>query len=174
MKPTFKNRKNECIIQDGKEYYISRSVAVIGCITIVVDGKGYVLAEKRSEIMDQPFKWCLPCGYLDWDENASSALIREVYEETGIYLHDLNDSLIFESLGEPFKTKTEPTDEKQNITFKFGAEYELKDFIDLSKHKCPEVIESRWILLSDIPHYEWAFNHEELIKDWYKYMSSNA
>jgi 8-oxo-dGTP pyrophosphatase MutT (NUDIX family) len=45
----------------------------------------YVLSTKRSSNMiDEPYKMCVPCGYLDWDESGPEAALRELQEETKI------------------------------------------------------------------------------------------
>ena len=82
--------KNFSIIDDrtGREYWISRSVAVVGFIYgYDEDEKEYILAVQRGTGTPDPEfvgKWCLPCGYLDYDETLEEALQREVFEETGV------------------------------------------------------------------------------------------
>ena len=86
----FNNTPNTLHTIEGRMVPESRSVAVVGVIVAIDKHTSlsylgckdiYVLAEKRSRNMDSPGKWCLPCGYLDWDETGPEALIREVYEE---------------------------------------------------------------------------------------------
>lgn len=31
-------------------------------------------------------KWCIPCGYVEYDEDVREAVKREVYEETGLHI----------------------------------------------------------------------------------------
>ena len=91
---TFKNRHNTCIKQDGKEYWISRSVAVIGTIFMknTKDNELYVLLSKRGEgTPDCKGYWNLACGYMDFDENGTDAVRREVWEETGLDLDEIVD-----------------------------------------------------------------------------------
>ena len=68
-------------------YWISKAVAVVGIIFAnTVDGL-HVLVIKRSNTMrDEPKKFGVPSGFLDWEETLHEAMIREVYEETSIYL----------------------------------------------------------------------------------------
>lgn len=91
LRVIFINMKNFPILdENGKEWWISRSIAVTGCIFTFLNGKWCVLANKRGE-----------------------AVIREVYEETGVkvnpdYLHFwcFNDS---------------PTQNRQNVSFRYYA-----------------------------------------------------
>ena len=79
-KPEFNNQPNKCITQDGKDYWISRSTAVVGVVCILKNREPYFLAEKRSQMMDAPGLWCVPSGYIDWNENGVECLKREIYE----------------------------------------------------------------------------------------------
>jgi hypothetical protein len=57
----------------GKKIWHSRSVACAAVLifTSLSDPiKAYCVVVKRSdEAESQPGKYCLPCGYLDWDES---------------------------------------------------------------------------------------------------------
>ena len=72
----------------GREHWISRSIAAVVCI-IAKDKSGdeYVLAVQRGKGTPDPEyvgKYCMPCGYLDYDETVAQAAQREVKEETGL------------------------------------------------------------------------------------------
>ncbi len=55
------------------------------CIAVlVVNDEGKILLGKRGEESIYPGKWCLPCGYIEYDETYLEAALREVKEETGI------------------------------------------------------------------------------------------
>ena len=57
------------VIKDGKEYWISRSIAVACFVYKIVNDEIYVLANKRgSGTPDFQGYWYCPCGYLDYDE----------------------------------------------------------------------------------------------------------
>jgi len=152
--------------ETGREYWISRSVAVLG-IVIGTDmyGTKYILAEQRGIGTPDPEyvgKWCLPCGYLDYDENCKQAVAREVVEETGVNIHPENFELI--SINDnPFE------DKRQNITFRFRTELEgyISDFELTNRFsETNEVMNIKWIDLKEINNYEWAFNHEKIIKKY--------
>lgn len=77
----------------GKMYWISRSMAVHGVLLLhnFKDNQIWVLLEKRGPgCPDEIGKWADPTGYLDWDETLKEALYREVWEELGLNLGDLD------------------------------------------------------------------------------------
>ena len=56
------------------------------CISaIVVNRKGEILLGKRGKDSIYPFKWCLPCGYMEYNETYLEAAVREIEEEMGIH-----------------------------------------------------------------------------------------
>jgi 8-oxo-dGTP pyrophosphatase MutT (NUDIX family) len=181
MEKRFKNRENEEVHVDGRTFWISRSVAVVGIIFAVKDGDPYVLVEKRSEMMDASNKWAVVSGYLDWDESAYEAVLRETYEETGLYLPDIKSSLIFDNYAEPVYVASVPSkDAKQNVTlgYVFIYDFDMKrdEFpTEVEKFKTKEVSEVRWVKVLDIILGDgefsigdnWAFNHNTRIREAY-------
>lgn len=150
--------------ETGREYWISRSVAVLGVVKAIDrNGNKYVLAEQRGTGTPDPEYvgyWCLPCGYVDYNETCKQAIAREVKEETGISIHPENFKLI-EINDNPFE------DKRQNITFRFRTELEgyINDFELTDKFsEINEVMNIKWIDLREINNYKWAFNHKILIK----------
>lgn len=164
----FKNKPNECIKANGKEYWISRSVAIVGSLFAKVENTIYILAEKRSDKMDFSGYWCVVCGYLDWDESGWEAVIRETYEETGLDIKKLKKYMVFNNNEAPFFVKTKIDENKQNVSlnytmcFDFGKE-KHNDMKQAEKFKNSEIEEIKWIPLSEIDHYKWAFEHNERI-----------
>ena len=64
---------------EGCARYNSRNVT---CNAAVIrDGK-ILLVLRDTE--PQKGSWCLPGGYLQWDETAEEAVVRELKEETGL------------------------------------------------------------------------------------------
>lgn len=53
-------------------------------ISVVVAQNGRVLLGRRSPESICPGLWCLPCGFVEYDEDFLTAAIREVREETGL------------------------------------------------------------------------------------------
>ena len=50
---------------------------------LLVDGERFLLCRRGRTDLD-PGKWCLPCGYVEYDEDFITAAVREVQEETGL------------------------------------------------------------------------------------------
>lgn len=159
----FKNRQNEKVkLADGREVFLARNVAVNA---LVLRGE-YVLLVKRSKNMNEGGKWCLPCGYLDWDETPEQAVIRELYEETGVdqsqvlfikprYNADTNFSYISTRLDSP----------RQNIEITYPFYFISKrDNINVPDFAKEEVDEVKWVSFYDLDLYDIAFWHNELIQ----------
>ena len=160
--------KNHPLInpETGKEEWISRAIAVLG-IVIGIDKNGvkYILAEQRGTGTPDPEYigcWCLPCGYLDYNENVHQAVAREVLEETVVNIHPDN-FILFYINDDPF------SDKRQNVIFRFKTELEgyINDWELTDKFsESNEVSDIKWIDLREVNSYKWAFNHERIIKDY--------
>jgi 8-oxo-dGTP diphosphatase len=55
---------------------------VVGVAVVVLD-RDMILLGRRSR---GPYagRWCIPCGYVEWDEDIRTAARREMREETGL------------------------------------------------------------------------------------------
>lgn len=74
------------IKRNGKVFYVSRSVAV-SMYAFCQDkwGNWCVLANQRGPGCDhQVGLWNVPAGFLDYNETAEEAAVRETWEETGV------------------------------------------------------------------------------------------
>ena len=157
--------KNFPVIHDGKEYWISRAITmVIKFIGQDNSGKQYVLAVQRGEGTPDPEfigSWCMPCGYLDFDETILEGAARELKEETGIEIDPLD--LVFVNIND-----VPELDKRQNVTFRFKGylPYDIEDSILSNKDSEEnEVSNIKWIPLDEVDNYKWAFNHDKLIKE---------
>ena len=189
----FNNIQNKCITGiDNVEYWISRSTAVVGTIVFMVKDTPYFLITKRgSGAADEHGKWVLPSGYLDWQESGYQAFKRETYEETGILLINEIDfisdeefpsimtdkTVLFISKGktskDPWKVVTEPSkDPKQNIVLHYYYIVERRSFF--SEPPIPKILDHnevsdvKWVSIYEFDAYEYAFNHNETIKEFIK------
>jgi NADH pyrophosphatase NudC (nudix superfamily) len=57
------------------------------CVSVLIFDKARknkIILGKRSKGSICPEKWCLPCGYIEYDETYEEAAIRETKEEVGI------------------------------------------------------------------------------------------
>jgi len=192
-KPKFNNTPNDRIQirhttktgVNNFNAFLSRSVAVVGVVfAMPLVGGIQVLVTKRSmKMMDEKGKFGVPCGYLDYDETTHDAMIREVYEETSLYLPEYKDYIIFDNNKIPFAIHDRPTDNRQNVSLLFVTVLDFHENmekfpIDVEKYHDHESELVKWMPLWDFYNkfdveYEWAFKHNETIKDAIKFFNSN-
>lgn len=142
--------------------WFSRSMAVaIFVYCKDQDGDWCVLASERGEeAADYRGFWNCCCGYLDFNETTKEAALRELYEETGVFITD-------ESLVTFIGYEDDIQANRQNVTFRFAAfinDAVTTDFTFSRKHnEGKEVGEIKWIKMFDINNYMWAFGHDKRI-----------
>lgn len=146
----------------GKEFWYSRSVAVVGAVFAKNENdKWCILANRRGEgTPDFQGYWNVPCGYLDHDETTSEAVSREVLEETGVFIP--NEKFQF------YKLMDSPKENRQNISIRYFTKLDEKCetfTFSTEKSEVNEVSEIKWIPLDEVENYQWAFNHLKLIND---------
>lgn len=149
-------------LEDGKRYWVSRSVAVSTFLFLRGVDEIYVLANKRGKgSADFQGLWNCPCGYLDFDETGEEAAVREVREETG-YILDIKELILD-------KVITCPSQNHQNVTLRYFCEKSLTEVKkkegELEGGEEEEVEEIKLINIKDVDNYEWAFGHKEIIKE---------
>jgi 8-oxo-dGTP pyrophosphatase MutT (NUDIX family) len=178
----FKNRKSIAYKVGNKKIYASRSVAVVGVIIIYKNLIPHVLVSRRGpNAEDFQGKMNLVAGYLDWDETGLDGLIRETWEEVGFNLREYVDKgdMICSSLSQPWSVNSTPTENNQNVSLRYGAVFQInpEDKFPTLTTEYNEVVgeceDPMWLSLEDIYNYEWAFNHDQVIGDYYKYININ-
>lgn len=88
-------------------------MAVVGYVFKEVDGKLFVLTEKRGKgAADYIGHFCVPCGYLDFNETLEDAVLRELKEETG-FIGDKEKLILL-------KVNSCPTENRQNVSAHFA------------------------------------------------------
>lgn len=155
----------------GKEYWISRSIAVVIMLFAFDENSNlFVLATKRGIGTPDPEyvgSYCLPCGYLEYDETIFQAAMRELKEETGIVLSNYTYELV--------SINDDPaSDKRQNVTFRylirpFDTVEKLKKELSAEYSEKDEVSDIRFIDTASIDEYKWAFNHKSLIHKYLKH-----
>lgn len=155
----FKNRPNKLVrVESGRHHWISRSVAVVA----VVFWNNKTLIIKRGPSVTATGKWCVPCGYLDWDESTADCAVREVYEESGLNLNNYK----YSGLDAPYEVVSDPTiNRKQDVAFhyKIVIDSDIEPLIDITITDKLETLDAKWIDISDLSLYQFAFNHDTRI-----------
>jgi mutator protein MutT len=107
----------------------------IPCVAAVIIHDGKVLLTKRG---NEPGygKWGLPGGVVELGEKVEEAIIREVYEETGIKVEPLKILAVLDSIR---------IDNEQKIRF----HYVLIEFLCRYIHGCvtssDDALDARWV-----------------------------
>lgn len=153
--------KNFPVEVDGKEYWISRAIAVVGFVFCLDNGELLILAGKRGKgSSDFQGYWNVPCGYLDFDETTKQACSRELAEETNLRVNP--DSWVL------FGIEDDPKANRQNVTFRYYT-FSNKLYKDQTVYakgaEKDEVEDVQWIPISKINEYQWAFNHKKRISE---------
>lgn len=162
----------------GKEYWISRSLAVAGFIVAIYETELYVLLERRGPgCPDNIGKLCGICGYIDFDETRADALIRETYEETGLDLNKLQWKF-FE-----FGIEDDNFEGKQNITQRYVVLADIDELVEQVKNgtintktkerggeenEVSEFLIISYSKIKDMNSDEFAFGHKKIIERIYE------
>lgn len=140
---------------EGKEYR-NRGVGVVTLVMTFINGKAHILANQRGDkTSEQGLLWNLPSGYLDWNETAEMAAVREIKEECGV---EIAPSELTE-----LEHSTDPAENRQNIMFRYIAVVEAERLRNFKAMDADEVREIRLIPLSDIEQYKWAWEQNRKI-----------
>jgi 8-oxo-dGTP diphosphatase len=64
--------------------YVFYANPIVGVAVILKNQDGSILLGRRSMNSTYSGLWCIPCGYVEYDEEVRSAAKREFLEETGL------------------------------------------------------------------------------------------
>ena len=149
--------------ETGEVEWIARNIAALVMVLgYNKQGKLHVLANVRGpKTPDSEFRgcWCMPCGYLDYNETIKEAAVREVFEETGVKLNP-NNLILF------YINDIPEEDKRQNVTFRYRCTIKepIEDIKLTDKNSEDEEVSSiKWIPIDKINNYKWAFNHDKII-----------
>jgi len=125
------------------------------------DGDWCILGSERGEeAADYRGFWNCCCGYLSFNESIKECALRELYEETGVFITD-------EASVKFIDYDDSPQANRQNVTFHFATFIDdavTSDFTFSKKHnEGKEVGEIKWIKIVDVENYMWAFGHNKRI-----------
>ena len=64
--------------------YVYYENPIVGVAVILRSPEGHILLGRRGKGSSHSGLWCIPCGYVEYDEDVRTAAQREFYEETGL------------------------------------------------------------------------------------------
>jgi len=122
---------------------------------IIKKGKEILLIRRRNI----PFKnsWALPGGYLEYNEKTEDAVIREIFEETGLFTEIIN------LIGVYSDPKRDPRGHTVSII------YELR-IIKGKLESGDDATDVNFFNLNNLPD-NLAFDHKKVIKDYIREIS---
>jgi ADP-ribose pyrophosphatase YjhB (NUDIX family) len=124
-------------------------------IIIEIEERGIVLIRRRNP----PFGWAIPGGFLDYGESLEDAAVREALEETSLHVTRLRQMHTY--------SKPDRDPRRHTITTVFtaraaGTPRAADDAADIgifTRHCLPEPL---------------AFDHKEIIQDYYRLKDKSA
>ena len=149
--------------ETGEVEWVARNIAALVMVLgYNKQGKPHVLANVRGpKTPDPEFRgcWCMPCGYLDYNETIRESAVREVFEETGVKLNPKNLILFYIN-------DIPEEDKRQNVTFRYRCtvKEDIEDIKLTDKNSEDEEVSNiKWIPIDEVNNYKWAFNHDQII-----------
>lgn len=140
-------------------YKYPRPAVTADCVVITKENEQKVLLIQRGF---EPYKgcWAFPGGFMNMDESTEQCAVRELEEETGLIVSEL------QQIGAYSRVDRDPRG--RTITVAYLA------IIDetISVHGQDDAARAEWFPLSDLP--ELAFDHADIMKDAIKIYYSNT
>lgn len=139
-------------------YKYPRPAVTADCVVITRESQPKVLLIQRG---NNPYKgqWAFPGGFMDMDETTEQCAIRELEEETGLIVFEL------QQIGAYSKVDRDPRGRTITVAYLalVDAPVEVKGQDDAAK--------AQWFPLSALP--ELAFDHADIMQDAFKIYKSN-
>ena len=139
--------------------YFEKSKTPVNLRHVVVDmlviKDKQILLVKRGGKWLESGKWAMPGGFLDLNETAEQAVLRELKEETGYTGKIIK---LFQIIDNPRRRH----EDRQNVALVYLVEplEKVGDFDD-------EISEIKWFALDNLPPaQDFAFDHLETIKQY--------
>ncbi len=137
----------DCTFENGNKANLRHVVVDAICLK-----DNQILLVKRSQKVLQTGKFALPGGFLNRDETADQAVIRELLEETG------NSGKIVKLL-QVLDNPNRENEDRQNVSFI----YQIKVGEKVSDSDA-EVDSIHWLNLNQLPKKEeFAFDHHNIL-----------
>ena len=131
-------------------YKYPRPAVTSDCVVITKESEPKVLLIQRGI---EPYKgcWALPGGFMNMDETTEQCAVRELEEETGLVVSEL------QQIGAYSKVDRDPRGRTVTVAYlvRVDAPVPVTGQDDAAK--------AEWFPLSALPHL--AFDHEDIMKD---------
>lgn len=139
-----------------------RPLILVGSVVLVLNEDGEVLLQQRQEPHG---KWGLLGGLMELRESPEETACREVYEEAGIHVKNLQLINVFS--GAKYFVKLANGDEFQTVT----AAYYTSDYEgELSVNK-EEAIQLKFFPITELPEYI-VGSHKKMIETYVEMIQS--
>ncbi len=127
----------------------------VTCTALAVNQQGQVMLTKRKRD-PQAGWWCMPGGYIEWDETIAECAVRELAEEVGINVTADKAALL-----DVFSSPSRDLDGRQNVDCCLIVPVSDVELV-LNEE---EVAEAKWFSVDELPE-EIAFDHRQMIIRW--------
>ena len=131
-------------------YEYPRPAVTADCVVITKGKEPKVLLIQRG---NEPFKgcWAFPGGFMNMDETTEQCAVRELEEETGLKVTDI------QQIGAYSKVDRDPRGRTVTVAYLaiIDSPEKVKGLDDAAK--------AQWFLLSELPKL--AFDHEDIMAD---------
>ena len=153
--------------EDGKQYWISRSMATRSEVVVKDNLELFLLVNKRGPgTPDFQGCWNITCGYLEFDVTLEENATKELLEETGVYVKPKAWRLV--------GIESDPKrGNKQNVTAVYRTVLSRFEYLSalgygqtLNNDGGEEnEVSDVWLMpltMENINSIDWAFNHKEV------------
>ena len=132
-------------------YKYPRPALTVDALVIKKETAEILLIQRGAE----PFKgrWALPGGFVEIDELLADACRRELEEETGLILYDLNQFRVYDAV------ERDPRSRTISVVFYGFAEK------DARIKGADDAADAAWFGLDQLP--ELGFDHAQVINDFF-------
>ncbi|MCR5574919.1 MAG: NUDIX hydrolase [Bacteroidaceae bacterium] len=139
-------------------YKYPRPAVTADCVVVTRESEPKVLLIQRG---NEPFKgcWAFPGGFMDMDETTEQCAIRELEEETGLEVSEL------QQIGAYSKVNRDPRG--RTVTVVYLARVDTA----VAVIGQDDAAKAEWFPLSDLPPL--AFDHDDIMQDAIKIIGKN-
>lgn len=116
-------------------------IMTVGCGVLVENDKGQVLLQKRSDTGE----WCVPGGALEPFETYKEAAARELFEEVGIHVTDLELFGLYSGDDRIIKYPS------KDVVYSLSVIFTTKSYSGTISDEDSEVLEHRFFSRNEIP-----------------------